>query len=177
MNSRPIKTRLATVAPPLPTMRPFGQLHVVHVPRLRGSTSGAQSFRICRSSLNRNGFVKKRSTPLEKASCWLAAEPKPVKAMIMAGFCRRSLSSFLIARVASIPPMTGMEMSASQLACQLGGYKVEIGLFTHEYNVVMFLPILKRLQRHQTVFRGVILVLVLLYEATKKLYQVSLILG
>jgi len=51
--------------------------------------------------------------PLEKASCRALAEARPVKAMIVTGFCPCSLSSFRIARVESIPFMTGIEMSTS----------------------------------------------------------------
>jgi hypothetical protein len=80
-------------------------------------SSGVQSFKMLRSSLNRTGLVRNRFIPLENASCCAVADARPVKAIINAGGWPRSRSKARISRADSIPFITGIVMSASRLAC------------------------------------------------------------
>ena len=84
----------------------------------------SQLFNNLPTSLNDTGFVIKRSTPLVKASLWSLDEARPVSAMISAGAesdgtpFRRDASIWRIARVASKPFITGIDISVIRVFSQ-----------------------------------------------------------
>jgi hypothetical protein len=65
--------------------------HFYDAGRVYVSISGVQSFKISRSWLKLTGVVRKWFMRLEKASCRILEEPRPVKAMIVAGLCPLTL--------------------------------------------------------------------------------------
>lgn len=66
-------------------------------------------------TLNETGFVKNRSTPASCACSMSRSDPRPVRATMTAGVVRpRSFSKARMARVASKPFMTGIEMSTTR---------------------------------------------------------------
>lgn len=95
--------------------------------------------------------------------------------MIRAGFCRRSRSNFLISRVASIPSMTGIEMFIPQLGPTIAFIAFKMGPLTHEHNVIRFSGVLESLHCQQAVSCCLVLVVVLPYECSEKLCQMSVL--
>ncbi len=105
----------------------------------------SQLSNILPTSLKLTGFVMKRSTPLVNASAWSLLLAKPVSAMMRTGLSAlprawlwvRASSISRMARVASNPFMTGIEISIETLEWEcIGARKRRI---THKDDVIAVL--------------------------------------